>query len=192
LETIRSLELLDGNYAIALDLLQNGFDNRRLVFQAHITEILGLNAVQSGSVSTSALPTTSTALIAQEFNIDIVLLATASVLVKNRSGVFVPCRALLDSGYQLHLITSRFANQLQVKKIKSSASVTGIGDSSFVTDSHSVNITIQSRTSEYSAKITAVIAPNITERQPSFNVDIGELCISCQLTSIQRFRVGLR
>jgi len=42
-----------------------------------------------------------------------------------------------------------------------------------VTDGHSVNITIQSRTSEYSANITAVIAPNITERQPSFNVDIG-------------------
>jgi len=46
-------------------------------------------------------------------------------------------------------ITSRFANQLQIKKIKSSASVTGIEDSSFVTDGHSVNITIQSRTSEY-------------------------------------------
>jgi len=102
-----------------------------------------------------------------------VLLATASVLVKNRSGVFVPCRALLDSGSQLHLITSRFANQLQVKKIKSSASVTGIGDSSFMTGGHSVNITIQSRTFEYSANITAVIASNITERQPSFDVDIG-------------------
>jgi len=52
LETIRSLEISDGNYAIALDLLKNRFDNRRLVFQAHITEILGLKAVQSGSVST--------------------------------------------------------------------------------------------------------------------------------------------
>jgi len=33
LETIRSLEISDGNYAIALDLLQNRFDNRCLVFQ---------------------------------------------------------------------------------------------------------------------------------------------------------------
>jgi len=32
---------------------------------------------------------------------------------------------------------------------------------------------IQSQTSEYSANITAVIALNITERQPSLNVDIG-------------------
>jgi len=60
------------------------------------------------SASPSALP--STVLIAQELSNDIVLLATASVLVKNRSGAFVPCRALLDSGSQLHLITSRFAN----------------------------------------------------------------------------------
>jgi len=56
------------------------------------------------SASPSALPSTSTALIAQEFCNDIVLIATASVLVKNCSGVFVPCRALLDSGFQLHLI----------------------------------------------------------------------------------------
>jgi len=42
-----------------------------------------------------------------------------------------------------------------------------------VTDGHSVNIEIQSQTSEYSANITAVISSNITERQPSFNVDIG-------------------
>jgi len=52
LETIRSLEISDGNCAIAFDLLQNRFDNRRLVYQAHVTEILGLKAVQSGFVST--------------------------------------------------------------------------------------------------------------------------------------------
>jgi len=43
-----------GNYSLIGNFgwLQNRFNNRRLVFQAHITEILGLNAVQSGSVST--------------------------------------------------------------------------------------------------------------------------------------------
>jgi len=52
LETIRSLEISDGNCAIAFDLLQNRFDNRRLIYQAHVTEILGLRALQSGFVST--------------------------------------------------------------------------------------------------------------------------------------------
>jgi len=49
-ETIRSLEISDGNYAIALDLLQNSFASRRSVFQASITQILVLRAVKSGSV----------------------------------------------------------------------------------------------------------------------------------------------
>jgi len=55
LETIRSLKISDGNYAIALDLLQNRFDSRRLVFQAHITEILGLKAVQIAGAHICAL-----------------------------------------------------------------------------------------------------------------------------------------
>jgi len=42
-----------------------------------------------------------------------------------------------------------------------------------VTDGHSINIEIKSQTSEYSANITAVISLNMKERQPSFNVDIG-------------------
>ncbi|XP_033236668.1 uncharacterized protein [Drosophila pseudoobscura] len=35
---------------MALDLLENRFNNRRLVFQAHINEILALQAVEPGSV----------------------------------------------------------------------------------------------------------------------------------------------
>lgn len=51
LETISSLEISEINYAVALELLENRFANRRLVFQAHVTDILGLRVVQSGSVS---------------------------------------------------------------------------------------------------------------------------------------------
>jgi len=51
LETIRTLEVSDGNSVIALDLLENRFDNRRFVFPTHITEILGLKTVQRRSVS---------------------------------------------------------------------------------------------------------------------------------------------
>jgi len=82
--------------------------------------------------------------------------------------------ALLDSGPQLHLVTSRFANHLQLKRSWSSGSVTGIGDSNFATDGFSVGIAIRSVTSDFLTSITAVIAPNITDRQPSFNVDIGD------------------
>jgi len=45
------LEISNSNYEAALELLQKRFDNRRLVFQAHITEILGLKVVRNGSVA---------------------------------------------------------------------------------------------------------------------------------------------
>jgi len=74
LETIRSWEISDGNYAIALDLLQIRFDNRRLVFRANITEILEASqppeALASASlnrvIEPSELPSNSTVLVSQE------------------------------------------------------------------------------------------------------------------------------
>jgi len=70
-------------------------------------------------------------------------------------------------------MTSRYANQLQTKKIRTSACVTGIVDNNFKTNGNSVNITMQSRTSEYSVNITAVITSGKTERRHSLIVDIG-------------------
>ncbi|XP_036345981.1 uncharacterized protein LOC118755241 [Rhagoletis pomonella] len=49
LDTIRSLEINEANYKNALDLLHKRFDNKRLIFQAHIREIFGLGKAD-GSV----------------------------------------------------------------------------------------------------------------------------------------------
>ncbi|XP_067644907.1 uncharacterized protein [Eurosta solidaginis] len=46
LDTIRSLEINEANYKIAFDLLRKRFDNNRLIFQAHIREIFGLDKVE--------------------------------------------------------------------------------------------------------------------------------------------------
>ncbi|XP_064556170.1 uncharacterized protein LOC135440767, partial [Drosophila montana] len=95
----------------------------------------------------------------------------AVINVKNRAGSLVPCRALLDSGSQLHIITSRLAHQLQLRKFKSTAIVSGIGDAAFASDGFSVNIIVKSRVSEYSTCIPALIAPSITDNQPGFTLD---------------------
>ncbi|XP_064554417.1 uncharacterized protein LOC135439613 [Drosophila montana] len=50
LDANRSLEITNDNYAIALNLLEKRLNNRRLVFQAHILEMLGLKRVAGGSV----------------------------------------------------------------------------------------------------------------------------------------------
>ncbi|XP_041451275.1 uncharacterized protein LOC121404917 [Drosophila obscura] len=48
-DSVRSLELSSANYRVALDILSKRFNNKRLVFQAHMKEILGLKKVDSSS-----------------------------------------------------------------------------------------------------------------------------------------------
>ncbi|XP_044313286.1 uncharacterized protein LOC123037287 [Drosophila rhopaloa] len=116
----------------------------------------------------------SASLAAQGFHSDVVLLATAIVLVKNRAGSPVPCRVLLDSGSQLHLITSRFAQELQLRKSRSAATVTGLGDTAVSSEGSTVSISLQSRSSEYSVALTALVVPTITDSQPSYIIDIAD------------------
>ncbi|XP_032294718.2 uncharacterized protein [Drosophila virilis] len=125
----------------------------------------------SSSQNTLAALLSSPLTTAQHLKHDVVLLATAVINVKNRAGSLVPCRALLDSGSQLHIITSRLAHQLQLRKFKSTVIVSGIGDAAFASDGFSVNINVKSRVSEYSTCIPALIAPSITDNQPGFTLD---------------------
>ncbi|XP_041451803.1 uncharacterized protein LOC121405249 [Drosophila obscura] len=268
LDTISSLEFTHASYPIALDLLDKRFNNKRLIFQAHVTDILGVPRVEASSVSqlrslsdtvnanlralqsmgttkqiadciliqsllqkvdsatqskweeTSSLdsiptsqqftafleqrcqklenrehamaipsptePVVSTfphpeaqpqssaaSLVAQNSCRDVVLLATAVVLLRDRAGSLVPCRALLESGSQMHLITSSLAQQLRLKRTMSSAAVSGLGDSSFVSEGYTVGLNLQSQASDYSTSFVALVAPTITEQQPSFSVDVS-------------------
>ncbi|KAM8701948.1 hypothetical protein ACLKA7_001292 [Drosophila subpalustris] len=43
LDTIRSLEINEANYNIAMGILKDRFDNKRLILQAHVREIFGLD-----------------------------------------------------------------------------------------------------------------------------------------------------
>ncbi|XP_062123204.1 uncharacterized protein LOC133836627 [Drosophila sulfurigaster albostrigata] len=49
LDAFRSLEISRLNYRMALDILDNRFNNNRLVFQSHIKDILGTKKVEAGA-----------------------------------------------------------------------------------------------------------------------------------------------
>ncbi|XP_053968113.1 uncharacterized protein LOC128869560 [Anastrepha ludens] len=100
--------------------------------------------------------------------------ATAVIFVKIRAGIFVSCRALLDSGSQLHFVTTRFANQLQLFKTKASATVSGIGDANFPTEGYSLDLVLKSRISDFSTSITALVVRTITDNQPGCSVSTSE------------------
>jgi hypothetical protein len=73
-----------------------------------------------------------------------ILLATSIVEVKNKSGQYVPCRALLDSGSQSHFITERCVQRLRLSRTQTHASIQGISNVNTATH-HSVSIHLRSR-----------------------------------------------
>jgi len=56
----------------------------------------------------------------------------------------MPCRAILDSAPQLNFITSRLASQLNLNHRRLQTSISGIGESSMISDK-TVDILVQSR-----------------------------------------------
>ena len=73
-----------------------------------------------------------------------VLLATAIVEVRNKSGQYIPCRASFDSASQLHFITERCVQCLRLLRTQTHASTQGISNINTATH-HSVSIHLRSR-----------------------------------------------
>jgi len=82
----------------------------------------------------------------------------------------MPCRAILDSASQLNFITSRLASQLNLNHRRSQTSISGIGESSMISDK-TVDILVQSRDASFGAAFTAVVTHSISDYQPHFNIN---------------------
>ncbi|XP_075170108.1 uncharacterized protein LOC142242414 [Haematobia irritans] len=101
-----------------------------------------------------------------------ILLATAIVLVKNKNGNFVPCRAILDSASQLNFMTTRFVNQAQLNMKNANIAISGIGEGNITADK-TTEVLIKSCHSDYCVSFVAVIIPSITEYQPNRDIDVS-------------------
>ncbi|XP_075150935.1 uncharacterized protein LOC142225044 [Haematobia irritans] len=101
-----------------------------------------------------------------------ILLATAIVLVKNKYGNFVPCRAILDSASQLNFMTTRFVNQAQLNMKNANIAISGIGEGNITADK-TTEVLIKSCHSDYCVSFVAVIIPSITEYQPNRDIDVS-------------------
>jgi len=114
------MESVEAVLSIKLACLLYAFDRLATQLVSHIlTDDARGHCKRGSQAKTSTKEKRSTSTVLVDLNNDIVLLATANDLVKARSGAFYPCRALLDSGSQQHF-TTRYANQLQTKKIRTS------------------------------------------------------------------------
>jgi len=95
-----------------------------------------------------------------------ILLATAIVEVRNKSGQYVPCRALLDSGSQSHFITERCVQRLRLPRTQTHTSIQGISNVNTSTE-HSVSIHLRSRHTDWHTTLDCAVLPNITGMTPA-------------------------
>jgi len=99
-----------------------------------------------------------------------ILLATAIVDVKNKSGQYVSCRALLDRGSQSHFITERCVQSLRLSRTQTHASIQGISNVNTATQ-HSVSMYLRSRHSDWHTTLDCAILSSITGTTPPSKLD---------------------
>ncbi|RLU22365.1 hypothetical protein DMN91_004643 [Ooceraea biroi] len=97
-----------------------------------------------------------------------VILATARVHTILPNGSSVPCRILLDSASEAHLITSSACNKIGVKRNRSSEIITGINE--LESQVHQVCDVLQSSQSKYRFNVHCLIVPKITKNLPSIEI----------------------
>ncbi|XP_037942998.1 uncharacterized protein LOC119675852 [Teleopsis dalmanni] len=82
------------------------------------------------------------------------------------------CRALLDSGSQVNLVTERLIKKLGENPMNVSACIEGIGQRK-QNAQRRVNLGFSSKINEYAARVEAYVLPSIVSDQPSMQLDIS-------------------
>ncbi|XP_058840917.1 uncharacterized protein LOC131696389 [Topomyia yanbarensis] len=100
------------------------------------------------------------------------MLLTAVVNVRDRKGGVISCRALLDNGSTVNLISESMANRLGLERKTVCIPITGIGESK--TNAKDIILAeIRSRISNFSMEIECLVVPKVTGEIPSTKIDIS-------------------
>ncbi|XP_062716752.1 uncharacterized protein LOC134292062 [Aedes albopictus] len=103
-----------------------------------------------------------------------ILLATAVVLVADRQGDYIPCRAMLDSGSQTNFISSNLVRTLRLQSNGKRLAIRGIGGTS-CTATQSVQGTIKSRFNDFTVQLEFVVIDEITGIIPARKYNPSDL-----------------
>nr|CAH7735528.1 unnamed protein product [Callosobruchus chinensis] len=104
-----------------------------------------------------------------------VLLSTVRLLIKDLTGKWHQCRALLDNGSQSNFITANLTERLQLSRVGASIPIVGVGASHTQIVSKTFS-DIKSFNDNYvNNKVEFLILDKITERLPSIGFDTSEL-----------------
>ncbi|XP_055685665.1 uncharacterized protein LOC129791530 [Lutzomyia longipalpis] len=99
-----------------------------------------------------------------------VLLATVMIRIVDSSGEQHLCRAILDCGSQVNMISARLCQLLHLKKKTVNLSIEGVGTSS-QSAQHVADVVVRPRmmTSSYSLPMTCIVMKRVTSDQPNWD-----------------------
>ncbi|XP_058817603.1 uncharacterized protein LOC131680903 [Topomyia yanbarensis] len=101
-----------------------------------------------------------------------VLLATAMITIKDDAGVSITARALLDSGSQCNFVSRRLCQRFKLHQNRVQVPVVGIGQSEIMAK-YEVQLTISSRTQDFTKSLALLVLPKITVKLPISDIDIN-------------------
>ncbi|UYV77433.1 hypothetical protein LAZ67_15001016 [Cordylochernes scorpioides] len=99
-----------------------------------------------------------------------VLLATARIKIKNGLGKLCTCRALLDSGSQVTMITKGCCERLGLVQRKSDRMIIGVGNTSVQHSSSTVSVTFCPLNNSEEFSVEAVVTGVLTSEIPNFRL----------------------
>ncbi|UYV80658.1 hypothetical protein LAZ67_19001272 [Cordylochernes scorpioides] len=99
-----------------------------------------------------------------------VLLATAGIKIKNGLGKLCTCRALLDSGSQVTMITKGCCERLGLVQRKSDRMIIGVGNTPVQHSSSTVSVTFCPLNNSEEFSVEAVVTGVLTSEIPNFRL----------------------
>ncbi|XP_037930661.1 uncharacterized protein LOC119665511 [Teleopsis dalmanni] len=128
--------------------------------------------LEASMIKKASLSKNPASLFSNNLNIqkNYVVLGTARVVVKGNNGREIECRALLDSGSQVNLITDQIIKKLGENPKKTSACIEGVGQKKQDAQQR-INLAFSSRINGFSSRIEAYVLPKIVCDQPSIHIE---------------------
>ena len=105
--------------------------------------------------------------------IDHVMLATAIVKIRSKSGEYLLARALLDSGSQINFVTEEMVQKLKLDKISLALDICGIGESKEQIK-HKANVVVKSRVNNFEISSDFWVLKSITRYHPDSSINTNK------------------
>jgi hypothetical protein len=115
-----------------------------------------------------------------------VILATAVVEVRDKTGQYVPCRALLDSGSQTHFITEKCVQRPKLSRIQTHTSIQGISNMNTAIQ-HSVSLHLRSRHTDWNTTLECAVLNNIAGTTPLTRLDTSSWKIPTDINLADKY-----